>query len=87
MSDNDVWYSLVGVFKRYIGLETCLDMKRFYRCNFVDFLDEAFSIIRATGKGKRSGAAWMMNDGSRIENDDECLRVYRGEELIRAIAL
>lgn len=87
MSDGEVMYSLVGLFKRYLGLETCLDMRREFRGNIRGFLDEALDLISFNRTGKKCGSSYLMNDGCKIEADDDSVRVYRNGAVIRAITL
>lgn len=87
MSDGDVMYALVGLFRRYLCKETCIEMKHEYRGNIRGFLDEAFDLIVFNRTGKKVGSSYLMNDGSKIETDDESVRVYRNDRLVRAITL
>lgn len=87
MSDRDVMYALIGLFKRYLGLETCLDMRREFRGNIRGFVDEALDLISFNRTGKKCGSSYLMNDGCEIETDDDSVRVYRNGAIIRAITL
>lgn len=87
MSDKDVLYALIGVFKRYLGLDSCLDMRSEFRGNTRGFVDEALDLVAFNRTGKKVGSSYQMNDGSEIITDDESVRVYRGDKLIKEITL
>ena len=87
MSDHDVMYALVGLFRRYLGIETCLDMRSEFRGNIRGFVDEALDLIAFNHTGKKSGSSYLMNDGCEIETDDDSVRVYRNGAVIRARTL